>query len=56
MNRQRLEDVAIAMVTPGKGILAMDESNPTCKRRFDSIGVEANEESRRAYRELLIVA
>jgi fructose-bisphosphate aldolase class I len=56
MNRQKLEDVAIAMVTPGKGILAMDESNPTCKRRFDSIGVEANEESRRAYRELLITA
>jgi len=44
------------MVVPGKGILAMDESNPTCKRRFDSIGVEANEESRRAYRELLITA
>lgn len=56
MNRQRLEDVANAMVAPGKGILAMDESNPTCKRRFDSIGVEANEESRRAYRELLITA
>ncbi len=56
MNRQRLEDVANAMVVPGKGILAMDESNPTCKRRFDSIGVEANEESRRAYRELLITA
>ncbi|MCZ6856005.1 MAG: fructose-bisphosphate aldolase class I [Gammaproteobacteria bacterium] len=56
MNRQRLEEVANAMVAPGKGILAMDESNPTCKRRFDSIGVEANEESRRAYRELLITA
>ena len=56
MNRQRLEDVANAMVAPGKGILAMDESNPTCKRRFASIGVEANEESRRAYRELLITA
>jgi fructose-bisphosphate aldolase class I len=56
MSRQRLEEVAIAMVAPGKGILAMDESNPTCKRRFDSIGVEANEESRRTYRELLITA
>ncbi len=56
MNRQKLEDVANAMVAPGKGILAMDESHPTCKRRFDSIGVEANEESRRAYRELLITA
>ena len=56
MNRQKLSDVANAMVAPGKGILAMDESNPTCKRRFDSIGVEADEESRRAYRELLITA
>ncbi len=56
MNRQILEETANAMVAPGRGILAMDESHPTCKRRFDSIGVEANEASRRAYRELLITA
>ena len=56
MNRQLLEETANAMVAPGRGILAMDESHPTCKRRFDSIGVESNEESRRAYRELLITA
>lgn len=56
MDRQILEETANAMVAPGRGILAMDESHPTCKRRFDSIGVEANEESRRAYRELLITA
>ena len=56
MNRQILEETANAMVAPGRGILAMDESHPTCKRRFDSIGVESNEESRRAYRELLITA
>ena len=56
MNRQTLEETANAMVAPGRGILAMDESHPTCKRRFDSIGVESNEENRRAYRELLITA
>ena len=56
MDRQRLEETANAMVAPGRGILAMDESHPTCKRRFDSIGVESSEENRRAYRELLITA
>lgn len=56
MDRQLLEETANAMVAPGRGILAMDESHPTCKRRFDSIGVESNEETRRAYRELLITA
>ena len=56
MDRQLLEETANAMVAPGRGILAMDESHPTCKRRFDSIGVESSEENRRAYRELLITA
>ncbi|MYE81213.1 MAG: fructose-bisphosphate aldolase class I, partial [Gammaproteobacteria bacterium] len=56
MDRQTLEETANAMVAPGRGILAMDESHPTCKRRFDSIGVESSAESRRAYRELLITA
>ena len=56
MNRQALEETANAMVAPGRGILAMDESHPTCKRRFDSIGVDCNESSRRAYRGLLITA
>ena len=56
MNRQVLEDIANAMVAPGRGILAMDESHPTCKRRFDSIGVDCNASSRRAYRGLLIQA
>lgn len=48
-----LEETARAMVAPGKGILAADESSPTIKKRFDSIGVESTEENRRAYRELL---
>ncbi|MCY3820288.1 MAG: fructose-bisphosphate aldolase class I [Gammaproteobacteria bacterium] len=56
MNRQALEETANAMVAPGRGILAMDESHPTCARRFDSIGVDCNEDSRRAYRGLLVTA
>ena len=49
----QLESIARAMVAPGKGILAADESSPTIKKRFDSIKVESTEENRRAYRELL---
>ena len=41
------------MVTPGKGILAADESSGTIKKRFDAIGVASTEDSRRDYRELL---
>lgn len=44
------------MVAPGKGILAADESDATCKKRFDSVGVECTEENRRQYRELLLGA
>ena len=48
-----LAQIAKALVAPGKGILAADESTSTIKRRFDAIGVENTEENRRAYRELL---
>jgi fructose-bisphosphate aldolase, class I len=48
-----LEQVAEAMVAPGKGILAADESTGTIKKRFDSINTENTEDNRRAYRELL---
>src|SRR5438552_16332543 len=48
-----LEATARALVAEGKGILAADESTSTIKKRFDSIGVESTEETRRAYRELL---
>jgi fructose-bisphosphate aldolase class I len=48
-----LEQTAGALVAPGKGILAADESSGTIKKRFDSINVESTEESRRAYRDLL---
>ena len=52
----QLEETAKAMVARGKGILAIDESMPTIKKRFDSIKVESTEENRRAYRDLLITA
>ncbi len=53
MNLADLNKVALAMVTPGKGILAADESSGTIKKRFDAIDVESTEETRRDYREML---
>lgn len=54
MSLKELETVARAMVAKGKGILAADESSGTIKRRFDSIKIESNEDTRRAYREMLL--
>ncbi|HEX6313033.1 MAG TPA: class I fructose-bisphosphate aldolase [Acidimicrobiia bacterium] len=51
-----LNEVARAIVAPGKGILAADESSGTIKKRFDSIGVESTEDNRRDYREMLFRA
>jgi len=51
-----LEEVAEAMVAPGKGILAADESTGTIKKRFDTIGTESTEANRRAYREMMFRA
>ena len=48
-----LRQTASDLVAPGKGILAADESSGTIKKRFDSIGVDSTEETRRQYRELL---
>jgi fructose-bisphosphate aldolase class I len=56
MNLQGLNAVAEAMVAPGKGILAADESTGTIKKRFDAIGVENTEDNRRDYRELMFRA
>jgi len=53
MNLADLNTVALAMVAPGKGLLAADESSGTIKKRFDAIKVESTEESRRDYREML---
>ncbi|HEY4982575.1 MAG TPA: class I fructose-bisphosphate aldolase [Pseudolabrys sp.] len=53
MNLDELNKVAQAMVAPGRGILAADESSGTIKKRFDAIGVESTEDARRDYREML---
>jgi fructose-bisphosphate aldolase class I len=53
MNLADLNKVALAMVAPGKGLLAADESSGTIKKRFDAINVASTEESRRDYREML---
>jgi fructose-bisphosphate aldolase class I len=53
MSLNSLEEIASYIVSEGKGILAADESNPTCGKRFDSIGVDSTEENRRDYREML---
>jgi fructose-bisphosphate aldolase class I len=53
MNLDALNAIAVKMVTPGKGILAADESSGTIKKRFDAIGVANTEENRRDYREML---
>jgi fructose-bisphosphate aldolase class I len=53
MDTKLMTETARALVAAGKGILAADESAGTCKKRFDSVNVECNEENRRAYREML---
>ncbi|HWV56841.1 MAG TPA: class I fructose-bisphosphate aldolase [Longimicrobiales bacterium] len=53
MSEWDLREVANALVTEGKGILAADESSGTIRKRFDSIGLETTEENARAYREML---
>lgn len=54
--QEELRTIANAIVAPGKGILAADESTATIGKRFADIGVENNEENRRAYRELLFTS
>ena len=56
MDTRLMTETARAMVAPGKGLLAADESAGTCKKRFDAVKVESTEENRRAYRELLVTA
>ena len=53
MNTRALTDTARAMVADDKGLLAMDESNPTCNKRFAKLGIPQTAEARRAYREML---
>ena len=56
MDRDQLVKIANAMVTKGKGILAADESTSTIQKRFDAIGVESTDSSRRDYREMMFRA
>ena len=53
MNAERLEATARALVSPGKGILAADESHPSIGRRFEAVGIPNTEEARRRYRQML---
>src|SRR5438445_278224 len=51
-----LESIAQTLVAEGKGVLAADETVPTLTRRFDTLGIQSTEQSRRAYREMLFTA
>jgi fructose-bisphosphate aldolase class I len=54
MNAQELIDTARALVADDKGLLAIDESTPTCNKRFARLGIPQTEQARRAYRELIV--
>ena len=54
MNTQELKETCRKLMADDKGLLAMDESNPTCNKRFALLCIPQNEETRRAYRELII--
>jgi len=54
MKTQELIKTANSLVADNKGILAMDESNPTCNKRFVALGIPQTEEARRAYREIIV--
>ena len=54
MNAQLLKDTAKLLFADNKGLLAMDESNGTCNRRFEKLGIPQTVEARRAYRELIV--
>ena len=54
MSAQELAATAKAMIAEGKGLLAMDESNPTCNKRFEKVGIPQTEEARRSYREMIL--
>jgi fructose-bisphosphate aldolase class I len=56
MNTDTLKQIAKQMVAPGKGLIAADESAGTCQKRFDAVGVECTEETRRQYRQTIVTA
>lgn len=54
MDHAKLEEIVKSLTTPSKGLLAADESNASCEKRFDAVGVECTAETRREYRQLLL--
>jgi fructose-bisphosphate aldolase class I len=56
MNDKMLKDTVAALTTDGKGLLAMDESNPTADKRFAALGIAQTREMRRAYRDMIVTA
>lgn len=54
VDSQRLAETVQRLTSPGRGILAADESTPTITKRFEAVGIESNAENRRAYRSLLV--
>ena len=56
MNKKILNQIANEMVADSKGILAIDESHGTCKKRFDALNIKVTEENRRSYRDMLVTA
>ena len=56
MNEQTLKATATALTADGRGLLAMDESNPTADKRFATLGIPQTPEMRRAYRDMIVTA
>ncbi|MEP6988977.1 MAG: class I fructose-bisphosphate aldolase, partial [Chloroflexota bacterium] len=56
MNTHELIETAKSLIANHKGLLAMDESTPTCNKRFAKLGIPQTEEARRAYREMIVTA
>jgi fructose-bisphosphate aldolase class I len=54
MKAQAILETAQALVAGDKGLLAMDESVPTCDKRFAALGIPQTDEARRAYREMIV--
>ena len=54
MSSEDLMNIARKLVAGDKGLLAMDESNPTCNKRFAKLGIPQTEDARRAYREMIV--
>ena len=54
MKSQGLRDTVTMLFADSKGLLAMDESNPTCNKRFASLGIPQTVAARRAYREMIV--